>query len=804
MDLSGIKNKEECQYLNSIPLPIAQAKILSDAKGKAIDLIIEEFNSLFAIAIGINKPLLAGKRLSSLSSVFESNFPAENLTAYFNKKEQTNFTFEICIDATKQWFDVFVTQISTSKVNLIFHDSSSKFLEMGGIPSNERKFKKLYDNLNVGVYRVNPNGDFIMANTALLNMLGYESSEELSKKNINNERQAIEMEENIQHVLMKEGMLPGFESSWQTKNGNAILAKESARAIHDTKGNLLFFQGMIENISTAKVEEIQIKQLNAIFLEMGIDPKKNMEIIVRKCCEIINGYCSVYINYDKDQNKLIPEAEYNAPEDFLNRDIDKGNVCFDATVKNRGPVIIEDLANTEYYKNDPNIESYGFRTYIGHPVNFNGSVKGSLCIFDLQPRSFTDTEINIVSTLAIALALEHKRLIVENDLKKASTDAKNANKAKSQFLANMSHEIRTPLNGIMGFSELLLSQETDNKKKRMLQLVEESGQHLFRIVNDIFDYSMIEVGKVKYKEVVFNIKTTLQEIIDYYKEIASEKDLSLVVNIDEIENEELHGDVVKLNQVLVNIISNAIKFTDEGSVFILAKTESVGQLVNLSVTVEDSGIGIGKDQLLHIFEEFEQLEYYLTKRIRGTGIGLAITKKLIDFLNGSIIVESEPGKGSRFIINIPFKTKTIQNSEVIMDNSTENNTQINREIKILLAEDNEANQFLIKAITKSQQWNIKVVDDGEKAVSAYKEGDFDIVLMDVQMPTMNGYEATKEIRNYEKENGKHTPIIALTAYAMQSDKDLCIEAGMDDYISKPFKRQQFLDAISATLKKYST
>ena len=805
MDLLGLKNREELQVCESIPLPFAKAGIIYNEDGIPVDLVIEDVNTLFEKVTGINKNLITAKGLSSFSSDFKTNFRKINIPENFTKKELVNFNFEMCFDSTKQCFDIFVTQISKTKVNLIFHDSTARLMEMGGIPSNESKFKQLYDNLDVGVYRISSDGDFLMANTAFLLMLGYRTMEDLKDKNINNERHAINLLGDIQQILEKEGMLHGFETSWQTKSGSAILAKENARAIKDANGNLLFFQGMIENISAAKIAETQIKQLNDIFLEMGVEPRKNMEIIVRKCCEIINGYCSVYLYFDEHEDKLVPAAEYNAPEDFLGDKMNEGNICFDATInKKNGPIVFGDLTKTDYYKNDPKIEIYGFQAYIGHPVNFNGSANGSLCVFDVRTRSFTETELNIIGTLAIALALEHKRLILENELKKTSVDAENANRAKSQFLANMSHEIRTPLNGIMGFSELLLSQETDDKKKRMLHLVEESGQQLFRIINDIFDYSMIEAGKIKLKETVFNINTTLQETINYFRGIASHKGLELVDNLDGIEHLELLGDVIKLNQVLVNIISNAIKFTDQGSVLVLAKTVSHGHWVNLTVTVEDSGIGIDKEQIENIFVEFEQLEYYLTKRIRGTGIGLAITKKLIDFLNGTIEVESEPGKGSRFIINIPFKNKTIQNSEPIMQNSDEKSMKPDSSINILLAEDNEANQFLIKAITKSQQWNITVVDDGEKAVKAFKEAEFNIVLMDVQMPTMNGYEATKEIRKYENENGKHTPIIALTAYAMQSDKELCIEAGMDDYISKPFKRQQFLDAITSTLEKYST
>jgi CheY-like chemotaxis protein/anti-sigma regulatory factor (Ser/Thr protein kinase) len=252
---------------------------------------------------------------------------------------------------------------------------------------------------------------------------------------------------------------------------------------------------------------------------------------------------------------------------------------------------------------------------------------------------------------------------------------------------------------------------------------------------------------------------------------------------------------------LVNVISNAIKFTDEGSILVIAGAEKSGGIIKTKFTIEDTGIGIDKDQVNKIFDEFRQLEYYLTKRIKGTGLGLAITKKLVNLLHGTITVESEPGKGSRFTIEIPFRHKKEEKNIKMTDDPTNQPIEDLRKIKILLAEDNEANQFLIKAITKSKGWEITVVDDGKQAVDAFSKDHFDMILMDVQMPVMNGYEATKLIR--EKETGKENriPIIALTAYAMQSDKELCLKAGMDNYISKPFRRQQFLDVISEVLKE---
>jgi len=445
----------------------------------------------------------------------------------------------------------------------------------------------------------------------------------------------------------------------------------------------------------------------------------------------------------------------------------------------------------------------GLKSYLGVPVIVDDETIGSLCVFSEKSKQYTQTELKIINTLAKGLSLEQKRSDVEQNLIKAIGEAKKANMVKSQFLANMSHEIRTPLNGIMGFSEMLLTQESDPKKARMLQMIEDSGNQLLQIINDIFDYSRIESGKIKLHEDNFKLRELINETVSFFDQAYKSKELQVIVNLDGITENNLFGDYFKFRQILINVIDNAIKFTDEGSIIVIAESKLTDSKVQVNLIVEDTGIGINSDQIETIFDEFKQLEYYLTKQIKGTGLGLTISKKLLDLLSGTINVESEPGKGSRFIINLPFKTKTKtdQKNKEVISKPMELREEENKTVKILLAEDNEANQFLIKAITKSKDWDITVVDDGDQAVEQFKKDKFDLVLMDVQMPVMNGYEATKLIREFEVEKGTHTPIIALTAYAMKSDRDLCLEAGMDDYISKPFKRQQFLDKIAEVIDK---
>ena len=561
------------------------------------------------------------------------------------------------------------------------------------------------------------------------------------------------------------------------------------------------YERTIKETKVNKIAEDQISELSNLYLELGVDPIKNIHTIVKKTNEILKGACSLFNRLDDKTKSLITWSEYNAPADLYKEDIPDGHICYEATIKGKDKtIVLNDLFNTDFHKTDSNVIKYGLRSYLGHPVIIDNKTIGALCMVDTKPRNFTETEINIIRTLTIALSLEQKRYNLENNLRSARNDAEQANQAKSQFLANMSHEIRTPLNGILGFSEMMSISETDHDKVRMLQMIEKAGNQLLQIVNDIFDYSKIEAGKINLEEGNFNFVELISETVNFFEKAVQVKKLPIIVNTEAIEENELFGDSFKLRQILINIISNAIKFTDEGSIKVFAESKKYNETIQTRIVIDDTGIGIEKVQLEKIFDEFKQLEYYLTKKIKGTGLGLAITKKLIDLLNGTIVVESEPGVGSRFILSIPFQLKSKIKTKEIMDKPIEKKEENKKMIRILLAEDNEANQFLIKAITKSKDWEITVVDDGDKAVEEFEKNEFDLILMDVQMPVMNGYEATRIIREIERREGRnHTPIIALTAYAMKSDKDLCIEAGMDDYISKPFKRQQFLDSIMDVL-----
>ena len=803
MDFFRNHSKTNSQIIDGIPLPYIKEKIIYGKSGKKIDFQILEVNTAFEILAGVGREKLIGKMYSK---VFPESFPEfdENIKYYLQNKETlSHYNFEIYLKSEDVWLDVFMSFHPEDVITIILNNSSQRKITEKRLVESEKRFKSLYENSTIGLYRTTPAGKVLVANGAIVKMLGFDSYKDLAKRNLEKDGFNSGYSRNDFTKLFEDReVVTGIESSWMRNDGSEIFVSESARAIRDENGKIIYYEGTVEDITNRKIAENKIKELNKVFFELGIDPAKNIEILLKKTADIFSGEFSLYNRLNEDGTSIIPVSFYNISAELVRKGTPAMNdFLVDYLKYGKEPFFLNRKTDRDVFDNNPLLTSLHVKTIFGYPIIVDGKPTGTLCVLCKKEREFSEDEIQIIDTLAKALSLEQVRLDSLEDLIVSRKEAENANKVKGQFLANMSHEIRTPLNGIMGFSEILVNNETDGQKKKMLRLIEKSGNHLLQIVEDLLDYSQIGSGKIKLHENNFELTEIIIETSGFFEKKAKEKGLRYSYDLEEIYINRMFGDGFKLKQILANLLSNAIKFTDKGNVTIFVTSNSDGEKVSVELIVEDTGIGIESLKRETIFDEFKQLDYYLVKKSQGTGLGLSITKKLVEMMGGSIRVEGGPGKGSRFVVNIDFKEKTNPENSGIKKESMNDYVDEKEpdavKVKILLAEDNEANQFLIKAITKSKNWELTVVDDGNMAVEAYKNDNYDLVLMDVQMPIMNGYEATKAIRELEREkgDGEHIQIIALTAFAMKSDKDLCIEAGMDDYISKPFKRQQFLDKI---------
>ena len=392
--------------------------------------------------------------------------------------------------------------------------------------------------------------------------------------------------------------------------------------------------------------------------------------------------------------------------------------------------------------------------------------------------------------------------IVERERLRAQTmadEADFANRAKTDFLANMSHELRTPLNGVVGIANTLATTQLDKQQREMVNLIDASGRTLARLLSDILDFSKIEAGKVEVERAPFDLRAELDASALLLQTYAADKKLQFDVTYGEHARGWFYGDATRIKQIVANLVSNAVKFTDQGEVHVFINWFEASEI--LEIKVVDTGIGFDKETGRRLFQRFIQADTSITRRFGGTGLGLAICRGLIEAMGGGMNWESEPGEGSTFIVRIPLEReeapRLVGSTDTMLDPVAPSQEA---PLRILAAEDHPTNQKVLRLILEPLGVDLTMCDDGMAALKAYQSSHFDVVLMDMQMPVMDGLTATIAIREHEKAHHlPATPIVMVTANAMRQHRDQAIEAGANSHLAKPFTPASLMSAIEAAL-----
>ena len=483
-------------------------------------------------------------------------------------------------------------------------------------------------------------------------------------------------------------------------------------------------------------------------------------------------------------------------------------------------VVLEDASQSGDFVQDPYVQSQQARSILCTPLINQGKTSGILYLENnLAPRVFSVQRVNLLNLLSaqMAISIDNARIhdhleavvaertqelqVAKENAEDAKQNAQEANRAKSIFLANMSHELRTPLNAVLGFSRMLArGKNTTSDQQEKLSIINRSSQHLLAMINDILDLSKIEAGSVELHENSFDVVALAEEISAMIQSRTGEKGLSLVVETETVSFPYIKADMGKLRHILINLLSNAVKFTDEGGVTIRCDIDPIPEEANrcfIVIEVEDTGLGIDPARQAKIFEPFVQGVDEPVRR--GTGLGLSICKKYTDFMGGTIELESEVGKGSLFRVRLPAEIAEVADFKAPVDDKPRviGLSPTQKTWRILVADDNRANLLLLKSLLKVVGFYVLEAKNGKEAVEAFKKESPDLIWMDMRMPVMDGYEATRKIRNLA--GGEAVKIVAITASAFKEQRPDILAAGCDEVVYKPFLNREIFETMARLL-----
>lgn len=693
------------------------------------------------------------------------------------------------------------------------------------VQNSKNRLEIILEGITDGVVAFDRDGNFIYANPVGAQMCGFKSVTEIL---------AIPTDEVINRYLIldEQGQnfpaekLPGRLALKGVKNppeavvqielkgtGKRSWALISAAPVFNDNGEVLYAVSILRDFTIHKENENSLKSRESAFrliAETGIILNSSLDYLttLQKLCEsivpLLADWCTIDVIVDPENPKTInwhwnPEKRLWAKEYQQKYRPDWRSSTTTSRVINTGKSELYETISPELLQasiSDPKqfkeIEKLGMNSVMLVPIIANNKTLGAITfIASESKRKFSSFDLTLAEEVGRRAGLAIDQSLLYESERRAREQAENANNSKSTFLANMSHEIRTPLNALIGFNELLRSDSLSKKKRAEYHnIIQRNGELLLHLIDDILDLSKVEAGHLALETVTISLSELLEEIKLFKNARASTKGLKFVMDVASDVPDEFVTDPLRLKQILNNIIGNAIKFTSQG--FVKLTVRSDRNRNKLIFQVVDSGIGILPKDREKLFQPFSQADASITRKYGGTGLGLILSKRLAQRLGGDLLLEqTKDNEGATFTIEIASDLKpnsVVEKKDILPEKSVAGR-------KILVVDDSIDNQVLIEHILKSRGASIDTADNGQMAMSRALEKEYDIVLMDVQMPVLDGLSATRILR----ENGYLRPIIGLTAHAMQDDRRRCLEAGCSDYLTKPIRTDMLLQTISRHL-----